>query len=646
MLSPRHLLILLGFFAQSLTWDSYGLLAATFALWFVCLKWLRGKVEFSSRTEGLLLLLGCALSITVSKLLNRSFHFFLGDGLILLQLARLLRPLNKREKLTSIIIAAFHFGVLCTLAPNIRFVLLYVGALFFVPGALKEIFTQAEPVTPNLAFPRDFRLLPSARVCFWLLLGSAVVFLTFPRFTGTPLQLRESMGEQGSLLDSILDPRNSGRANSQQVLLQIEGDSIRYLRCLSLTEFDGVKWWANRKSPLRRFPYISEEDKKSPHFRQRVVYVKNSQYLGRVLPVDGKVVWMDGNFMSRPLSNPQGNIEVTSMWTTGNNIYEYWIDTDPAPERLSPEMRRQLTYHPKQSEALNLWVENKTEGATNLLQKARLIEKELRENFAYEIGTPELSRLAPVDDFIFNRRAGHCERFAASLALMLRMQGIPARVAIGYVATTRNLFNGRAQVRFRDAHSWTEAYFDKVGWVTLDATPGPTPNSGGADLMDFIDAMDFAWYSHIVNFNGFAQKELLANTRQVLANVPAQAWNGFAWIFGGLVVLFSMVRLSRGKLTIPAFRFNWKKPFSKPTRETVARHSYDRMLRILEKRGLKKKPEITPFEFLSEVNQNGAIPEVEIVTRHFCETFYGEKPGNSHAREEVDSALKALAREK
>jgi len=644
MLNPRNLLVLLGFLAQGLVWDSYSLLLLLFVLWFVALKFLRNRVNLSVSAEGLALLLGCLISIGVNKTRDDTWHFFLGDGLILLQLARLIRPLKKREKITSIIIAGFHFSVLCTLAPNIRFVTLFVAALFLFPGALKEVNASGSSDSESIQLPPEFRFLPSARVCFWLLLGSASVFLTFPRFTGTPLQLREGLSEQGSLLDSILDPRSGGRANSKQIFLQIEGDSLRYLRCLTLTGFDGIRWMADPAAPFHPLKSLPSEELKNGKYKRRVVYVKSAQYLGRVLPADGKVVFAEGNFFSQKVfENAHGVIQPELMWTTANNVFTNYVDITPRPEPLPETLRLRLTVYPTQSEELTAFVRERTASATNLLHKARLLEKYLQDNFTYELGTPELRRLQPVDDFIFNRKSGHCERFAASLALMLRMQGIPSRVAIGYVSTSRNLFNGRAQVRFSDAHSWTEGYFDGIGWVTFDATPGP-PGGAGSDLTDLFDALDFAWYSNIVNFNGVTQHQLFVSSRQILANISRPVWNGAASAVLFIILVLCAIRFG----TFPSLRWRRLSRFiQKPAAQAAARHRYEEMLRLLEKRGLVRKAQETPLEFLNVVNETPASPnkDVTLITESFCATCYGEKSVSSSQERELKEALDRLKTE-
>ncbi|MGZ8920228.1 MAG: transglutaminase TgpA family protein, partial [Limisphaerales bacterium] len=510
------------------------------------------------------------------------------------------------------------------------------------PGALKETYLYT--TIPNHGDRPDafrFRLLPTGRVALWLLLGSGFAFITFPRFTGSPLQLRESLAEQGSLLDQVLDPRQGGRANSQQILMQIEGDNIDYLRAFALTDFDGIRWTADRSSTLTPYKIVSENNFRNTRYLHRRVHVKTSQYLGGKVPVDGAPVFMKQNFFLRPgRSALTGTIEPNGMWTTGNNVYEYYIDTTSEPEPLDPMYLPTLLSHPPQSERLKTWLSNVTAKGTNSYQKAMLIESHLLNNFTYQLGTPELSRLAPIEDFVFNRKEGHCERFAAAMALFLRMQEIPSRVVIGYVATTRNLFTGRLQVRFRDAHAWTEGYFEGQGWVKFDATPGPSGDATSSDFKDMLDALDFAWYSHVVNFNGFAQRELATSTVSVLRRVPPTLWQIVTWSMILLLVTSTAIRFGKYR------RWKWRlnpRPSARVS-QSVVRHHYDRMLNIVADKGLIRQEPDTPFEFLSQVDResNTLRTEVATVTDSFCKTFYGEKPLTKTELSETEQALKRL----
>jgi transglutaminase-like putative cysteine protease len=100
----------------------------------------------------------------------------------------------------------------------------------------------------------------------------------------------------------------------------------------------------------------------------------------------------------------------------------------------------------------------------------------LREGFKYKEKPPKppLGE-EPLQYFLLESKAGYCQHFSAAMALLLRMGGVPARVATGF---SPGGYSKRKQawiVRDTDAHSWVEAWFDGYGWVTLDPTPSQTP---------------------------------------------------------------------------------------------------------------------------------------------------------------------------
>src|SRR4051794_22307255 len=91
----------------------------------------------------------------------------------------------------------------------------------------------------------------------------------------------------------------------------------------------------------------------------------------------------------------------------------------------------------------------------------------------YTEAPPSPGRLAPLDAFLFRDHAGYCQHFAGATALLLRMGGVPARVAAGFSPGSRN--GADHILRDFDAHSWVEVYFTRIGWVTFDPTPADSP---------------------------------------------------------------------------------------------------------------------------------------------------------------------------
>ena len=89
--------------------------------------------------------------------------------------------------------------------------------------------------------------------------------------------------------------------------------------------------------------------------------------------------------------------------------------------------------------------------------------------FRYDESPPHTSG-PPLVAFVTRTKAGYCQHFAGAMALMLRLLGIPARVAVGFTSGTRD--GDTWVVTDHDAHAWVEVWFAGLGWVPFDPTPG------------------------------------------------------------------------------------------------------------------------------------------------------------------------------
>jgi hypothetical protein len=93
-------------------------------------------------------------------------------------------------------------------------------------------------------------------------------------------------------------------------------------------------------------------------------------------------------------------------------------------------------------------------------------------NFHYSL--TQLKRrwgVLPLEQFLFDTRAGHCEYFATATVFLLRAAGIPARYVVGYRVAEFSRLERRYLVRFRHAHAWAQAFIDGR-WRIVDTTPG------------------------------------------------------------------------------------------------------------------------------------------------------------------------------
>jgi hypothetical protein len=81
-------------------------------------------------------------------------------------------------------------------------------------------------------------------------------------------------------------------------------------------------------------------------------------------------------------------------------------------------------------------------------------------------------------------RIGYCEQFAGTYAAMLRTLGIPSRVAVGFTSGVP-VGEGEFSVLGRNAHAWPEVWFDDIGWIAFEPTPGRgAPNAQSYTRLD------------------------------------------------------------------------------------------------------------------------------------------------------------------
>lgn len=203
-----------------------------------------------------------------------------------------------------------------------------------------------------------------------------------------------------------------------------------------------------------------------------------------------------------------------------------------------------------------------------------------------------------VDYFLFDSRQGYCDYFASAMAVMLRSQGIPARVISGFATGDYDPNFGVYVVRDWHAHAWVEVYFPSYGWIPFEPTPSQPVITRAVDTNPVAKLPDDPASQSSQNPASSEQqpRDFLPSTLEPIATAvtslpgtPPLHWLLLSLPFAALLGLF--------------LRQWWFAPFRKLY---GPRAYYARMLRLASWFGLKPRPSQTPHEYAR--NLSAVVP--------------------------------------
>jgi transglutaminase-like putative cysteine protease len=234
------------------------------------------------------------------------------------------------------------------------------------------------------------------------------------------------------------------------------------------------------------------------------------------------------------------------------------------------------------------------------------------DNFRYTL-KPGLLGTDFVDEFIFDTKRGFCSHYAGSMAFMLRLVGIPARVVIGYQGGEYVEDGDYYIVRQYDAHAWVEAKLNGIGWVRLDPTASVAPSRIEQNLQQAVsaegtflqnnimaslrhevaflgwlslktDQLNYQWQKYVVNYGQDDQYGMIKKW------LGEYSLSRVAALFGVMFGLVSMIILAWVFLRIERPELN------------VRQKRYLRWLSILRWFGYSRAVGETPRVFLARLN--------------------------------------------
>ncbi|WP_417847809.1 transglutaminase TgpA family protein [Thalassoglobus sp.] len=265
------------------------------------------------------------------------------------------------------------------------------------------------------------------------------------------------------------------------------------------------------------------------------------------------------------------------------------------------------------------------------LEKANLLQNYFMnaDEFSYSLNLSiQDASIDPIEDFLFNRKSGHCEYYASSMAMMLRAVGIPSRVAGGFKGGKYDKSTKSYLIQQFHAHSWVEAYIDEQ-WYTFDPTPATRSLSvqeqenSSASFLKGIKAKALNIWSTGATLSQRQQRAMIYDP---IKEVGMETWGHAKNIIqgrtsslkglleflkspeewfslqGGLFA-FVLMLLASGfvwltKRVLPVIKkFRAKSLAVSRRREQV--EFYDRFLKILSRHGIQQSPTQTAREFVN-----------------------------------------------
>ena len=289
--------------------------------------------------------------------------------------------------------------------------------------------------------------------------------------------------------------------------------------------------------------------------------------------------------------------------------------------------------------------------ASNRYDIAKAIESHLQHDYGYSLEM-RATGPDPLADFLFNVKAGHCEYFSTAMAVMLRTRGIAARVVNGFLPGEYNEAAGAYTVRQSDAHSWVEVYFPETrSWVTFDPTPSagrlePVHTGITAQLQKYAEALELVWFQYVVGYDKQEQRSLATSLHNQVFDygrtvskllATAQTYLTSDLLSGASVVV------GLGLVIVLIFfgRRIWRWARARFVRSPVDGRLYsnvefyERLILLMEQRGVARDQHLTPLEFADSLKSNQAL----VITRAYNRVRYGGQRLSAMERKEVERAL-------
>lgn len=283
----------------------------------------------------------------------------------------------------------------------------------------------------------------------------------------------------------LVDIRQQLEDTTQSVLFTVRAERPSYWRTVSLPDFDGTTWSVSQglldrsTGELVKPPGTNDSGVDIRYNLQQFVI---ETLRGALLPVAPSPTQLRAATQSVFFEPDTGSLIMGGAGLRPTDTYDIQSTiVIPRSDRLAkastsspPDSKYVALPQGEVTDALTRITRSIVPPGASAYEQALALQDYFRNSFTYALDAPVLSGSDAILQFL-DRRNGYCVHFASTFAAMARTLGIPSRVAIGFTpgeATTSTADWTEYSVRPQHAHAWPEIWFDDVGWVLFEPTPG------------------------------------------------------------------------------------------------------------------------------------------------------------------------------
>ncbi len=296
-------------------------------------------------------------------------------------------------------------------------------------------------------------------------------------------------------------------------------------------------------------------------------------------------------------------------------MYDYRLSTNNLPVKLaerSRDIQTNCTSLPIDlPERVYELAKEITKDASSDYEKAMAVENYF-EDWEYTLKPEPCPKEEDfVDNFLFEQRKGYCTYYATSMAVLLRCVGIPTRYVEGFRA---NCTSGITEVNSNQAHAWTEVYFEGVGWIPFEPTPGMQIERYDKFNEEIVKEME----TTVSNSESTSDKNKTTQpsetmTQTVAVSIQNEEISPINNIIYVVAVILSVLFII---LITVYFVYKYKKYknrklYLKSNNSDKVKILFESILKLYSKEGQKREDSDTILDFCSSLHKNKVFNRIE-----------------------------------